>query len=271
MTIDKVPSADKFLDLSDYARPIARRLTRALVTMRITPIQITVTYTLIGLIAALLFATGTYSNCVIAGVLLLVKSMLDAVDGSLARARQRPSRVGRFLDSICDYFINAAVFFGLALNGGSITIEKVIIAFLALECATWQGTTFNYYYVYYRKLTGGDTTSQLNESEAKNYPWDNPNTVQALLSVYAIIYGWQDALLARLDRAITPDRASPIYRNKHLLTAITAMGLGFQLLLIAVTAWIDRATWALWLFIGPMNAYWAIIMLVRYRISHQTT
>ena len=91
--------------------------------------------------------------------------------------------------------------------------------------------------------------------------------MQALLSIYSIIYGWQDALLGKLDRAITPDRASPIYRDKRLLTAITAMGLGFQLLLIAVAAWIDRATWALWLFIGPMNVYWAIIMGVRYRRS----
>lgn len=267
MSFDKVQSADKFLDLSDYARPIARRLTRALVNTRITPIQITLAYTLIGLIAAMLFATGTYPNGVIAGVLLLVKSMLDAVDGSLARARQRPSRVGRFLDSICDYFINAAVFCGLALDGGSITIEKVIIAFLALECATWQGTAFNYYYVYYRQLTGADPTSQLNENETKNYPWDKPHTVQALLNIYLIIYGWQDALLGKLDRAITPDRTAPVYRDKRLLTATTAMGLGFQLLLIAIAAWIDRATWALWLFIGPMNLYWAIIMVIRYRKS----
>ena len=136
MSLDKVQPADKFLDLSDYARPIARRLTRALVNTRITPIQITIAYTLTGLTAAVLFATGTYLNGLIAGVLLLVKSMLDAVDGSLARARERPSRVGRFLDSICDYFITAAVFCGLTLNGGSITVEKTIIAFVALECAT---------------------------------------------------------------------------------------------------------------------------------------
>lgn len=269
MTIDKVQSADKFLDLSDYARPIARPLTRALVNTRITPIQITIAYTLVGLIAALLFATGTYLNGVIAGVLLFVKSTLDAVDGSLARARQRPSRVGRFLDSICDYFVNAAVFFGLALNGGTITIEKVIIALLALECATWQGTAFNYYYVYYRRLTGGDTTSQLSETEAKNYPWDNPHTVQALLNIYVIIYGWQDNLLGKLDRAVTPDPASPVYRNKRLLTAITAMGTGFQLLLIAGMACIDRAAWALWLFIGPLNVYWVIIILIRYRLSRR--
>lgn len=271
MTIDKVPAADKFLDLSDYTRPIARRLTRALVNTPITPLQITIVYTLIGLLAALLFAAGGYLNGVVAGCLLLVKSTLDAVDGSLARARQRPSRVGRFLDSLCDYFINAAVFFGIALNGGAIAIEKVILAVLALESATWQGTTFNYYYVYYRKLTGGDTTSQLNETEAQNYPWDNPRVVQALLNMYLIVYGWQDALLARLDRAITPDRASPIYRYKPLLTAITVMGLGFQLLLIALCAWLDRAPWALGLFIGPLNIYWVIIVLVRHRISQHTT
>jgi phosphatidylglycerophosphate synthase len=271
MTIDKVPSTDKFLDLSDYARPIARRLTRALVNTPITPVQITITYTVVGLIAALLFAAGGYLNGVVAGILLIVKSTLDAVDGSLARARQRPSRVGRFLDSLCDYFINAAVFFGIALNGGAITIEKVILAVLALESATWQGTAFNYYYVYYRRLTGGDTTSQLNETEAENYPWDNPQVLQALLNIYLIVYGWQDALLARLDRAITTDRASPIYRNKHLLTAITVMGTGFQLLLIAICTGLDRAPWVLGLFIGPLNIYWVIIMLVRYRISHQTT
>ena len=158
----------------------------------------------------------------------------------------------------------------MAVNGGAITIEKVILAVLALESATWQGTAFNYYYVYYRRLTGGDATSRLNETEAQNYPWDNPKVVQALLDVYLIVYGWQDALLVRLDRAITPDRASPIYRNKRLLTAITVMGVGFQLLLIAVCAWLNRASWALGLFIGPLNIYWVIIILVRYHLSHQT-
>jgi hypothetical protein len=116
---------------------------------------------------------------------------------------------------------------------------------------------------------GGDTTSQLDETEARDYPWDDPQIVQALLNIYLIVYGWQDVLLRRLDRAITPDRAAPIYRHKRLLTAITVMGLGFQLLLIALCAWLDRTPWALWLFIGPLNIYWVIIMLVRYHISHQ--
>jgi phosphatidylglycerophosphate synthase len=269
MTVDKVRPDDKFLDLSDYGRPLARRLVRAVVNTPITPVQVTITYTVVGFIAALLFALGGYLNGVIAGVLLLVKSTLDAVDGSLARARERPSRVGRFLDSICDYAVNAAVFLGLAVNGGAMTIGTAVVAVIALESATWQCSAFNYYYVRYRSLTGGDTTSQLNEAEAKGYPWDDPRLVHALQRIYTIIYGWQDALLGRLDRAVTPDPASPVYRDKHLLTAITVLGLGFQLLLIAICAWLDRAAWVFAVFIVGLNAYWVVIMVVRYRLSHR--
>ena len=269
MTLDKVQAADKFIDLSDYARPIARRITRALVNTPITPLQVTLTYGILGMVAGLLFAMGGYLNAVLAGTLLLVKSTLDAVDGSLARARQHPSRVGRFADSVCDYLVNAAVFFGLAMNGGALTIEHAVLAVAALEFATWQGSTFNYYYVYYRNLTAGDTTSDIHETEAKSYPWDDPRVVQVLLNLYKIIYGWQDALLGRIDRAITPDGASPIYRNKRLLTAITVMGLGFQLLMIALCAALNRASWALLIFIGPMNMYWLVIVLIRHSLSHR--
>ena len=92
------------------------------------------------------------------------------------------------------------------MNGQALTIEHAVLAVAALEFATWQGSTFNYYYVYYRKLTAGDTTSNVHESEAKGYAWDDPRVVQVLLRLYKIIYGWQDALLGWLDRAITPDR-----------------------------------------------------------------
>ena len=214
---------------------------RALVDTPITPVQIT-SDTVVGFIAAGLFVVGGYVNGVVAGILSLVKSTLDAADGSLARARNGPSRVWTLPDSICDYAVNAAVFLGLAVNGG-LTITEAVVAVIALESATWQCSTFSCYYVHYRNLTGGDTTSQLNESGSEGYPWDNPRLVHLLRRLYAILFGWQDALLGKLDRALTPDPASPVYRSKRLLTAITVLGLGFQLLLIAVLAWCNRVSW----------------------------
>ena len=162
------------------------------------------------------------------------------------------------------------MFLGIASSGQLLTLDRILLAFLALEFATWQGTAFNYYYVYYRTLTGGDTTSKLQETEEQTYPWDDARVLRVLIRLYRVIYGWQDALLGKLDRAITPDRADSIYRDKRLLTATTAMGLGFQLLLIAIAAWLDRTAWALWLFIGPMNVYWVIMILLRSARSQRS-
>jgi phosphatidylglycerophosphate synthase len=48
-----------------------------------------------------------------AGVCLFVFSATDTLDGALARATDRVSTFGAFLDSVCDRYAEAAVFLGL--------------------------------------------------------------------------------------------------------------------------------------------------------------
>lgn len=258
--MNKVPEAHTFLDFSDYARPFARWLVRLLLPTPITPIHLTWTYTLVGLGAAILFAINRWP--LLAGLLLLLKSALDAADGSLARARQHPSRVGRFLDSVCDFLVMAAVFGGLAVQKWSQTghVAYFGLALVALLCATLQGSVFSYYYVRYRAETGGDQTSHTNESEPAGYAWDNPTALKILHTLYRWIYGWQDALMARLDHWVAPSNArlSPAF-----LTATTVLGLGSQLLVIALCAAIGQAGWALWLFPTVFNLYWLFLIIIR--------
>jgi hypothetical protein len=267
MSLDKVAGSYHFYDLSDYARPLARVFTRLLVPTPITPIHITLAYTAIGFLAGALYASGDADNAVIAGVLLIVKSFLDAIDGSLARARNRPSRVGRFLDSVCDYFVNAAILLGIgwaeSIRVGA--VWPIFIALFALEVMTWHGTTFNFYYVVYRRLTGGDTTSQTRESATSEYAWDNPTALRIVFALYRMIYDWQDRWMAFIDRRITGNPRSAIYLDKRLLTLTTVMGLGFQLLMFAGLSWIGRAEWIPWLVLGPYNVYWIGLMIYRKR------
>lgn len=265
MPLDKVDARHSFLDLSDYARPVARVVTRWLVPTPVSPIHVTLLFTALGLLAGALYATGDARAARGAGLLLVLKSLLDAVDGSLARARGRPSRVGRFLDSVCDYFVNAAVLLGVgwsqATQRGS--AWPLVLAALALEVMTWQGTTFNYYYVRYRHLIGGDRTSRIEESDDEPLPWDHPGALRVLLGAYRAIYGWQDRWTASLDAWITRDPGSPTYTDKRLLTLTTTMGLGFQLLLFAVLSWLGRAAWIPWLVLGPYTLLWLLLMVVR--------
>lgn len=247
--MDKVPPERAFLDLSDYARPFARWLVRYLLPTPITPVQVTLAFTGVGLAAALLFAVQRALP--LAGGLLLLKSLLDAADGALARARQRPSRVGRFLDSVCDFVVMAAVFLGIAIGNGA-GLQDLVGAAGALLCATLQCSIFSYYYVRYRAESGGDTTSHIDESESAGYAWDDARLLRLLHTLYTLLYAWQDTLIDWLDRRLVPT-SRPL--RPAFLTATTVLGLGTQLLVIALCAFVGQPAWALGLFLTVFNVY----------------
>jgi phosphatidylglycerophosphate synthase len=265
--MDKVPTEHAFVDLSDYARPLARWLVRQLLPTPVTPIHLTLAFTLVGLAAAALFAVDRWLP--LAGLLLLLKSTLDAADGSLARARRRPSRIGRFLDSVCDFIVMLAVFGGIACAAWSRegAWPVGLLAPAALVCATLQGSVFSYYTVRYRAQTEGDQTSQVDEAKAEGYAWDNPALLAGMHALYKIIYGWQDRLMDGIDRRVA---AADAPLRPAFLTATTVLGLGTQLLTIAMCAAVGRPMVALWLFVTWFNVYWMVLILIRW-ITHGRT
>lgn len=256
--MDKVPIEHAFLDLSDYARPFARWLAQRLPPF-VTPIHLTLAFTGVGAIAALLFAFNRFLP--VAGLLLLLKSGLDAADGSLARLRNRPSRVGRFLDSVCDFLVTLLVFGGIALAEWRVHPSLAVwgLATLAALSATWQCSVFSYYYVRYRAQTGGDLTSRARETE-EGFSYDNPRMLALLFTLYRLIYSWQDTLVAALDSRLAPN--APV--TPRFLTATTVLGLGTQLLIIAICATLGQPFSAIYLFIFPFNIYWLALLALRY-------
>lgn len=259
-TAGKVPDSQSFFDISDLAGPPGRWLAVHLVNSPITPIHLTLAFTVAGLTAACLLAVGR--GAWLAAALLVAKSALDAADGGLARARRRPSRVGRFLDSDCDFVVNVALYAGIAAGvvGRTGQLEYVPLAFLALVSAMLQVSVFNHYYVRYRQATGGDQTSQVNEDAPAGYVWDDPTVLAPLHLAYRTIYGWQDALVARLDQLAAPNGPTV---GRSFMTAVSVMGLGTQLLLVAICAVFGHPEWALWLFLTLFNAYAAGLILSR--------
>ncbi len=251
--MDKVPPAAAFLDVSDYARPFARWLVRRLLPTRVAPNHLTLGFTVAGLAAAALLAADRWLP--LAGFLLLVKSGLDAADGALARGRGRPSRVGRFLDSVADFVVNVGVYGGIAWAAVRATGQAgyFVLGGLALLSALLQVSLFNHYYVRYRAQTGGDRTSQLDEAHAAGYPWDNPAALRFVFAAYRGIYGWQDQLVAALDRALAGGSTRPL--APAFMTANSVLGLGTQLLAIAICAFVGQPVWALWLFATFFNLY----------------
>jgi phosphatidylglycerophosphate synthase len=97
------------------------RITRALShrSLAVTPNHVTIAAILVGLGAAVLVATGQWAWMALGGVLLEVNSILDSVDGELARLRFQYSKVGQWLDNLSDDIVDNAFILacGYAIGG----------------------------------------------------------------------------------------------------------------------------------------------------------
>ena len=220
----KLPDENRFIDLSDYGRPAARIVANALKETTFTPIHVTIGFIISGLLAVACIIFGFYWA---AAFFLIFKSILDAADGELARLKKTPSYTGRYFDSVADIILNLLIL----LSIWYVTDSSLVITILAFLGIQLQGTLYNYYYVILRNRFDGDTTSRIFENEtpiAKK--GEKQKNVNILFTLYRIFYGNFDKAIYTLDRNASNDKWFP----KWFMTAVSTLGLGFQLLIISV-------------------------------------
>lgn len=221
--MSKLPEEHKFLDLSDYGRPIARVIANALKHTSFTPIHVTLAFIISGLIAVYCIVQGYYW---LAAFFLILKSILDAADGELARVKNKPSYTGRYLDSVADIILNALIFISIWLISNA-PLWVCILAFLGLQL---QGTLYNYYHVILRNKYDGDTTSRVFENKTPTaMEGEKQSHVNIIFGFYKLLYGAFDKSIYLLDGDAKKTKAFPNW----FMTSVSTFGLGFQLLIIA--------------------------------------
>lgn len=264
----KLPPEYAFYDLSGFGGRITHAAVARLAQSPIQPLHLTGGFLAAGIGAALALLRNTPRLDRVAALLLLVKHLLDGMDGALARIRQRPSRLGRYADSVADFVVNAALFAAVAYRRGNrprdwLTAAAGLVSML-LQCSL-----YNYYYVLYRHTLPGERTSLPDERHARPYPWDPPRATRLFQRAYLLIYGWQDRLVARLDRLATGRTFT--LPPRRFMTALSALGLGSQLALFALLAWRRRVARAPFVFGVVLNAYALLLLAWRRRLLHQAT
>lgn len=97
--------------LRKASRSVVEPLVTVLVRLRIHANTLTIVGCLASCAVGVVLALG---HLRLGGVLLIAASGFDALDGSVARRLNRPTRFGAFLDSVLDRISEAAVLIGLA-------------------------------------------------------------------------------------------------------------------------------------------------------------
>lgn len=255
----KLPTLHQFYDLSDYGRPMARQFVRWLLPTPIGSLSLTGLFGCVGSVGAYLIYIREWP--VAAGFLLVLKSVIDAADGDMARARNRPSYTGRYADSILDFILNGAILLAIGIP---LEYSLGFIGFTWV-CFQLHGTVYNYSYVIRRHHVQGDTTSRIIETRTPQaYPYENASVVWMLHKVYLVLYGWQDLLIYGLDRYLI--RAHHRVASNRWMTAISVCGLGTQLMVISVCLVLNQLNWVFPIVLIGYNV-WVFGLLVIRGIS----
>ena len=186
-----------------------------------------------------------------AGFCLILKSIIDALDGELSRVKNTPSYTGRYLDSIFDIVLN----FLFLVAIGWVAETPFWLTLIAFFCVQLQGTLYNYYYIILRHNSkGGDTTSQIFETEAP-IAMNNENqaTVNILFSIFYVLYSSFDKTIYSLDKEAYTAKTFPNW----FMTLVSCYGLGFQLLIMAVLLALNLAA-----FIVPFFIVYSVFIVV---------
>jgi phosphatidylglycerophosphate synthase len=244
--MSKLAAQDKFLDLSDYGRSAGKFIAKTLKNTRFTPIHITLLFGVSGLISIYCILQNRYF---FAAFFIILKSIIDAADGELARIKKTPSYTGRYLDSVFDIILN----FLFLITIGYISKASPWITFVAFFCIQLQGTLYNYYYVILRnKSVGGDSTSKIFEYKTpKALPGEKQKWVSILFQIYTIVYGVFDKIIHTLDNDAYKLKTFPNW----FMTLVSLYGLGFQLLIISfmlLLNWIE--------FIIPFFIFYSLLI-----------
>ena len=239
--MSKLAAHDKFLDLSDYGRPLAKVFATLLKNTRFTPVHVTLLFGISGLLAIYCILQGHYW---FAAFFLILKSIIDAADGELSRIKNMPSYTGRYLDSIFDIVLN--FMFLMAISYVSHTsFVATIVAFIAIQL---QGTLYNYYYVILRhRLVGGDSTSKIFEHKSPTaFPYESQKAVDILFMFYNVLYGAFDRIIHFMDKGACNVSTFPNW----FMTFLSIYGLGFQLLIMAIMLPLDLKEYIIPFFIA---------------------
>lgn len=245
--MSKLPEANKFLDLSDYGRPVARIIAQSLKNTSFTPIHVTILFVISGLIAIACILNGFYWAT---AFFLVLKSILDAADGELARIKNTPSYTGRYLDSVSDIILNLLILVTIWY----VTDSSIFLTLLAFFGIQLQGTLYNYYYVILRNKHSGDTTSRIFENKTPvALEGEKQRNVNILFGLYTLFYGAFDKIIYFMDS----DAAEAQNLPNWFMTAVSTFGLGFQLLIIGLMLAVGLENYVISFFIG-----YSILILV---------
>jgi len=137
-------------------RHISLPVTRAIMRTSILPNHVTVFCFLLALTGGIVIGQGGYLAGLLGMALVNLGSILDGVDGELARLKYRFSNIGAWLDTLADDFGNVAYVSGIAVNLHAAGHPSWAVPLAATALACFALTQSTQYFLITKVYRSGD-------------------------------------------------------------------------------------------------------------------
>lgn len=108
-------------------RVLSRPLTQFFLKTHLNPNQITLLSAMAGIFASFAFCLGTKTSFILGAIFFEAFYILDNCDGEIARAKEKSSKFGSWLDTLVDYFVHVLAFAGIAVGVYRASLSPVIL------------------------------------------------------------------------------------------------------------------------------------------------
>jgi phosphatidylglycerophosphate synthase len=227
-----------------------------------------------GLASAYCFFDG---RLIVAAILLHLKDVFDACDGSLARLTGKGHLIGRYVDSLGDFLVLVSVVGAISLRAYYHGEPQYLFwGLLAAVSIFIQCSVFNFYQLaYVEQFQIGSLSSRRDETDRDDLHLPGRSFVaryalKFLHFLYIIVYSWQDKLVAAADNrllkrcfACSRDRW---YGEKSLMTLQSPLCFGTHIFVLILGALLGRPEYSLVFVAVAMNIY--LLILLYYRRSY---
>lgn len=261
-------------------RPLAHILLLEIKDKNISPEVIVFIHTsMVILSSILIYYKDSIFLGLLAAILLQLKTVLDNLDGQLARYKNKTTIAGRYLDTLMDYLGNLSIFIALGLKYNQLifSLSSFLIFTFVLSY------DFNIEKIHKEKLQNGKKSNLSNCSYSKK-----TNNLETILKkIYDYLLGYQDKLITYfenktyvflLNLGFSKSKAEYIlasenhknlkyfenlFWKKEYLNITANMGLSTQLLILGILLIFNMEFYFLYF---PFICFAIISLLFFYRV-----
>jgi CDP-L-myo-inositol myo-inositolphosphotransferase len=227
--------------VAKFDRYVSLGISRWLMHLPIRPNQVTVLAALLGIVCAMAEAKGGYLAMLLGALGFQANSIMDGIDGEIARAKLLESRLGQWMDTLADDISNLAFMIGVSIGSyrtwgsprylvlGGIAATGFILA-----------TTIMYHYLITRARSG-----DLND----------------------FVMPWEEDALGKRQEGLAP--VGTIARILNKIKWVVRRDV--YVFLCSLFGLVGQLRCMVWLFALGTTATWAAIVVYRVLLPRTTT